>query len=147
MKDKPKHRRCSWRGFFTARRLSDGKIVAENEITSDGILMTLELWNADTTERFDRLRLLDYQDQEVATKTATRSYEVDTGGADPLGIFETTALFNSSDLSDAVESVQLLGSEDTVIGEAALSLDADTAYEVKRTDYLGECSEIVPETT
>lgn len=136
----------TWRAFFRARNLDTGETIAENEILSAGIEMTLELWNADSTERFDSLRLENASQQEIQTEEASRSYEMTTEDGSPLGIFTSTALFASADVDEAVEYVALLGSEGTVIARAELQLDAGFAYEVERQDYLGESDSVLPAT-
>lgn len=139
-------RLATWRGYFRVRNPVTGEVVAENEILAAGIDMTLQLWNGDTTERFDRLRLEDVNENEIQTETASRSYQVTTNDGAPLGIFTTTALFASGDVTSDVEYISLIGSDGTVIAKAAVSLDGGFAYEVEREDYLGESDTVVPAT-
>ena len=139
-------RSTAWRAVIRARNPETGEVVAENDILAGGITMTLELWNGDTTERFDSLRLENAFQNEIQTEVASRSYQTDTSGADPLGIFTSTALFASADVDEQVEFVSLIGSSGTVIGRAPLQLDSGFAYEVEREDYLGEADSVIPAT-
>jgi hypothetical protein len=134
--------RTDWRGFFRARDPATGLLIVENDIQATGIEMVMKLWNADTTERFDALRLEDAGNATIATEPASRSFTVDT--SIPRGEFKSVALFSSGQVGNDVEFVSLIGSAGTVIATAALSLAAGSAYEIERLDYLGESSAVLP---
>lgn len=106
--------------------------------------MTLQLWAGDTSETFESLRLEDSGENEIATEQATTSYEIDTSGVDPIGVFTSAALFAAGDVGTSPEFVSMIGSDGTVIGRAALDLQKDRAYEIEREDYLGEDSDVIP---
>jgi len=131
----------TWRGFFRAINQNTGEEVAENEILSGGINFTMELWNGDTTETFAELVLEDSSNNVIATETITTSYALDQTSP-PIGLFESTALFSSSQVDTAVAFVVLKTSGGREVARASLSLAKDNAYEVKREDYIGEAESV-----
>lgn len=133
-----------WRAFFIVRNLETGEVVVENEILQAGLQMTLDLWNGDTTETFDAIAVEDSSNVVIASKAATKSKSIDTSGTNPVGVFTSTALFASGDMTSATDFVTLVGSAGTIIARASLALNADTAYEITRKDYLGEDANVIP---
>lgn len=133
--------RTEWRGFFRVYSAETGELVAENEILSGGVNMTMELWAGDSTETFAELRLEDIGNNAIATETITTSYSLDQTSP-PIGKFVSTALFSSGQVSSPVAFVVLLGSAGREIARAPLALAAGNAYEIKREDYLGEAASV-----
>lgn len=137
-------RRMQWTGIFTITNVVTGEIVVENDILADGIDLTLARWAGDTDEVFESIRLEDTNGDAIATKVADITYTVDESGSSPRGELTSRALFSATDVTAAPKAVVLLGSADTVVARASVDLSADTAFEIKRTDYLAEAASVVP---
>jgi len=130
-----------WQGRFKVIDPNSREVVAYNDILSGGISFTMELWNGDTSETFAELVLEDSSNNVIATETITTSYSLDQTSP-PIGLFESTALFSSSQVSSPVEFVVLKTSGNREVARASLSLASGNAYEVKREDYIGEAESV-----
>lgn len=138
--------RLQWTGLFRITNAETGEIVAENAILADGIELTMALWAGDTTEAFERFRLEDSNGDTVHEVDVDITYEVDESGSAPRGEMTSRALVSSSDMTDPVTDIAVLGTLGTIVARATLdqALEAGQAYEIKRIDYLAESDAVTP---
>lgn len=123
----------TWKGYITVKRKGDEPYTVQNAILDGGLTLTGQLWTGQTTEKFAQLQIEDGGGNSVA-KDVTSTSVVDQGALTVTSV----ALFSTSDVSFAVTTVALIGSEGTRIAEAAVNIPAGNAVEITRQDVLSE---------
>lgn len=100
-----------------------------NDLEPAGITHALQLWAGVVDDPWSSIRLLDSGGDPIA--------EADTVNTVEDGALRASATFSSSDVTDAVASVELYAGA-TLVASAMLAAPADEALVVTRVDTLTE---------
>lgn len=124
-----------WTGLFLVSDpgMADVK-ERRNDIQLAGFLTTYELWRGDDTEVFQSLRLVE-NGNTIATEPA--AFSISTDPEDHY--LQSEAVFPGASVTSEPDAVQLIGSDGTVLAEAALDpgdVPEGDAVLIRRRDFL-----------